>query len=280
MLQKDIRKLQPPPPKALRRDTASPYATADSSRTSSREVVRPTPSALSLKPSLHRTSRTSLRAGNESSGYTSGPPSPIVYWSEFENPIQAPYTIEVDENAPLLPWLHRKRRRDEEAGLADDSDNESFLKRTFDKIKGVVEFEVKTSADGLTTLFYEKEFFHEDEGDVDESPSDESSSDVNSSRAVRRDPHGQHRERERRLSDHEVSRTQLLNRGYCLCVVGCVIIVCVLGGLGLYFSGDAAGIAFVLVGFLISMSLEIVSLVRFIMSTPSLALVRWLLTTV
>jgi hypothetical protein len=270
VLQKDIRKLQPPPPKVLRRDTASPYATLDSNRTSSREVLRPTPSALSLKTSFHRASKTSLRAGNESSGYTSGPPSPIVYWSEFENPVQAPYTIEVDENAPLLPWLHRRRQRDEEAGPADDSDNESFLKRTFEKIKGVVEFEVKTSADGLTTLFYEKEFLHEDEEYVDESPSDESSSDVNSTRAVRRQAYAQHRER--RLSDHEVSRAQLLNRGYCLCVVGCVIIVCILGGLGLFFSGDAAGIAFVLVGFLISMSLEIVSLVRFIMYSPPLRL--------
>jgi hypothetical protein len=192
--------------------------------------------------------------------------------------VQAPYTIEVDENAPLLPWLRRRRQRDEEAGPADDSDNESFLKRTFEKIKGVVEFEVKTSADGLTTLFYEKEIFHEDEEDVDESASDESSSDVNSTRAVRRHPHAQHRER--RLSDHEVSRAQLLNRGYCLCVAGCVVLVCILGGVGLFFSGDAAGIAFVLVGFLISMSLEIVSLVRFIMYAPSIVPVRWSLTTV
>ena len=114
------------------------------------------------------------------------------------------------------------------------------------KLYGVVE----TSADGLTTLFYEKiaregEFHTTD----DESYASESSS----------------------ISPHlvkpidRISRSQLLNRGYCLCVMGCTMLLSVFGILGFLLNGAPAGIAFVLVGFLIAMTLEIVSLVRFIM---------------
>jgi hypothetical protein len=183
----------------------------------------------------------------------------------LENTEEVPYTVEVDELTPLLPWLSRRRKSDLEAGPAEhlDSDSESFLKRTLEKIRGVVEFEVKTSADGLTTLFYEKGFVREDQEDQDEFFSDESSSDVNSPDTVsQRHPRSSH---VRRLSDHDVSRSRLLNRGYCLCVAGCIFLACFFGSLGLLFDADAAGIAFVLVGFLISMSLEIVSVVRFIM---------------
>ena len=224
--------------------------------------------------SMNRPSKVSLRAGNESDGrggYSSNPSSPIVYWSEFENPVQVPYTIEVDEHAPLLPWLYRKRKADLGTRSIEhlNSDSGSFVTRALDKIRKVVEREVRASADGLTTLFYEKEFLDSDDEEEEiESPSDESSSDVNTTHALAR----RHRHRVRRLLDHEISRSQLLNRGYCLCVVGCVLFCCFLGSVGLLFNGNAIGIAFVLVGFLISMSLEIVSLVRFIMYLPSSAL--------
>lgn len=275
MLQNDIRKLQPPVPKNIRRDTTSPYATADSNRTTSSQEVNRQSSGI-INPTtlkLHRSSKASLLTGHgsvNSGNCTSSPSSPIVYWSEFENPEQIPYTVEVDENAPLLPWLYRRQKQDLEARAADSehpsSDSESFIKRTLQKIRGLVEFEVKTSADGLTTLFYEKGLFHDDDEEEDDSASDESSSDAITTRAIAR--RIQHRRHVRMLSDHEVSRTQLLNRGYCLCVVGCMLVICLLGSLGLMFNGDAAGIAFVLVGFLISMSLEIVSLVRFTMYIP------------
>jgi len=218
----------------------------------------------------------SLRTGNESDGrggYSSSPSSPIVYWSEFENPVQPPYTIEVDEHAPLLPWLYRKRKADLETASIEhlNSESGSSFTRALDKIREVVKWEVKTSAEGLTALFYEKEFLDSDDEEEVESPSDESSSDLNATHALAR----RHRHHVRRLADREISRPKLLNRGYFLCVVGCVLFCCFLGTVGLIFNGDTTGIAFVLVGFLISMSLEIVSLVRFIMYLPSSGLTRF-----
>ena len=272
LLQKDIRKLQPPAPKSIRRDTTSPYATADSNKTSSSQEVIPQSSATNpSSTSMNRTSKLSLRNGNESDGrgggYSSSPSSPVVYWSEFENPVQVPYTIEVDEHAPLLPWLYRRRKADVETASIEhlNSGSASSFTRALDKIREVVKWEVKTSAEGLTTLFYEKEFLDSDDEEEVESPSDESSSDVNATHALPR----RHRHSIRRPSDREISRSELLNRGYYLCVVGCVLFCCFLGSVGLIFNGDTTGIAFVLVGFLISMSLEIVSLVRFIMYLPS-----------
>lgn len=150
-----------------------------------------------------------------------------------------------------------------------------------DKIRGIVEFEVKTSADGLSTLFYEKDNLGRGGGwplatDDDEEYNSEDSSDVQIIQQAESSHnhivgHGHHS-----MDDTAgISRSQLLNRGYFLCVIGCTILSCIFGMTGLIFNGDAAGIALVLVGFLISMTLEIVSLVRFIMY-PSFFLLLFL----
>jgi hypothetical protein len=124
--------------------------------------------------------------------------------------------------------------------------------RAFYKFYGAVESEVKTSADGLTTLFYEKQ--------IESSSDEESTSEDSSFTGYRRDPIKDENER--------ISRTALLNRGYCLCVVACTMILSVFGIIGLLLNGEAVGIGSCLVGFLIAMTLEIVSLVRFIMFVP------------
>ena len=125
--------------------------------------------------------------------------------------------------------------------------------RTLRKIGGAVESGMKSSADGLSTLFYEKRTIVITDDEYEEYRS-ESSSDVHISSP-----------RLQGIPRDDRDRIHLLNRGYSLCVVGCAMCLSLFGTLGLVFNGDATGIAFVLVGFLIAMTLEIVSLIRFIM---------------
>lgn len=187
----------------------------------------------------------------------------MVYWSEFETPDEEPYTVTVGESAPLLPWLRRKSvppRQDLEAQHRHEQQRQEgvssgFVAKAFRKIYGVVE----TSADGLTTLFMEKEPGERDiETTEDEFHSDDSSSIAPSEQLLSRRQH-------RQLSVDNTSRSQLLVKGYSLCVAGSTILLCLFGLISLLFNGEATGVAFILVGFLIAMTLEIVSLVRFIM---------------
>ena len=260
LLQKDIRKLQAPPPRTIRRrDSASPYVTDSAKTSSSLENIasetNPTSAPVTPNASIRKKS---------SRGYGSlqASPFPVVYWSEFETQDEEPFTVPIDESAPLLPWLRKKslRRQDLEAQHQEQSEDEQksgILAKVFRKICGVVE----TSADGLTTLFYEKESGERDiESTEDEFPSDDSSS-VGASELLSR-----HRRHQRPID--APSRSQLLVKGYSLCVAGSTILLSIFGIISLLFNGDATGIAFVLVGFLIAMTLEIVSLVRFIMYPP------------
>ena len=199
-----------------------------------------------------------------------------MYWSEFEIPEDEPYTVPVDESTALLPWLRgRKRERDLERQY--ENEDSSFLKRTMAKFRGVVEFELKTSADGLWTLFYEKDVVGRGEGegegitDNEGSYNSDDTSDEQVENATAEPSHhhhvvvGSHHS----IDDtNRVSRSQLLNRGYFLCVIGCTILSCIFGITGFLLSGNATGITLVLLGFLISMTLETVSLVRFIMYFP------------
>jgi hypothetical protein len=180
-------------------------------------------------------------ASNRNSGYSSAS-SPVVYWSELETTEEEPYTIPVTEATPLIPWFRRKR----DLERAQDLEELGFFGRAWAKFAGAVRFEVKASTDGLTTLFYEK-VENAQTNDV----GSEDSSDEPSPRGI---PDGR-----------AISRAELLNRGYTLCVLMCAVLSSIFGIIGLLLSGSAAGIAFVLVGFLVSISLELVSLVRFIM---------------
>ena len=261
LLQKDIRKLQAPAPRTIRRrDSASPYVT-DSAKTSSsleNRASETNPTSVPVTPNA------SIRK-KSSRGYGSlqASPFPVVYWSEFETQDEEPFTVPIDESAPLLPWLRKKSlpRQNLEAQhpdqLGEDEQKSGILANVFRKIYGVVE----TSADGLTTLFYEKESWERDiESTEDEFPSDDSSI-MGASELLSR------RRRHQRPADTP-SRSQLLVKGYSLCVAGSTILLSIFGIISLLFNGDATGIAFVLVGFLIAMTLEIVSLVRFIMYPP------------
>ena len=124
---------------------------------------------------------------------------------------------------------------------------------------------MRTSADGLTTLFYEKrrgEFEpDEEEGEYNSEDSSEASPLESDARRhlITSSPEASQGQQT------GISRAELLNRGYFLCVAGCTMLLVVFGVLGLTLNGESSGIALVLVGFLISMTLEIVSLVRFIM---------------
>ena len=268
LLQKDIRKLQPTLPQTVRRrDSASPFVTSDS-KTSSSQEARPSSATIPSTRSVNRVPKI-RKSTNEGS---SVPSSPIVYWSEFETPEQEPFTVPVDESTALLPWLQRRRKpvRDLERGT-QYVEGDSFLKRTLEKIRGVMEFEVKTSADGLSTLFYEKD---NRRGEVPSDDEDESYNSEDSSDSHVIQPESSHRHHsigqeiggQSGINEtYPISRIQLLNRGYFLCVVGCTMLSSVFGIIGLLLNGDTTGIAFVLVGFLISMTLEMVSLVRFIM---------------
>ena len=215
-----------------------------------------------LQPHQQAPSRTrpnNNRRPETASEYGSAPSSPVVYWSEFENTEEEPYTVPVDESTALLPWLVR-RRKERDLERQHESEEESFLKRAFEKIRGAVEFQVKTSANGLSTLFYEKDGGGEssdEEEDYNSEDSSDSPAVVTSEQSRQRTVH--------RDSDARMSRTQLLNRGYSLCVIGSTMLLCLFGLIGLSLNGSPTGIALILVGFLISITLEMVSLVRFIM---------------
>jgi hypothetical protein len=268
LLQKDIRKLQPPLPSTVRRrESASPFVTTDSKTSSSQEALASAgtaPSSRNVEPAYGRKQRLYIR--DNGSGYGStAPSSPIIYWSELENPEEEPFTVPIDEASPLIPWFRtRKQQRDIER--QEVYDETSFLSRAMRKIRGVVESEMKTSADGLTTLFYEKRGDYDDE-EEDEYNSEDSSEispvETTARRRLSAPPHEQ-----AYTEQTGISRAELLNRGYSLCVVGCTMLLAVFGVVGLVLNGEATGIAFVLVGSLISLTLEIVSLVRFIMYHP------------
>lgn len=268
LLQKDIRKLQPPLPMTVRRrESGSPFVTTDSKTSSSQEAL---PSAGTAPSSRHFGSVSKRRPvlRDNGSGYGStAPSSPIIYWSEFENPEEEPFTVPIDEGSPLIPWFRSRKQQQRDLERQDVSDETSFLSRTMRKIRGVVESEMKTSADGLTTLFYEKRggFDPDEEEEVYNSEDSSEISPVETS-APRRllSPSHEAPQAEETL----VSRVELLNRGYSLCVVGCTMLLGIFGVVGLILNGEATGIAFVLVGALISLTLEIVSLVRFIMYRP------------
>jgi hypothetical protein len=271
MLQHDIRKLQTPPPRTVRRrDSASPYVT-DSAKTSSSIENRASETNPTSTPATPNASiRKKTRKGY---GSLQVPSSPVVYWSEFETPDDEPYTVPVDESAPLLPWLRKKSvlppQQDLEAQRLREQQQEGpgsksgFVARAFWKVYGVVE----TGADGLTTLFYEKETGDQDvETTEDELHSDDSSSSPAAGQQLVSHRHRHHQQQQQQQHNADkTSRSQLLIKGYSLCVAGSTILLCIFGLISLLFNGGATGIAFVLVGFLISMTLEIVSLVRFIM---------------
>jgi hypothetical protein len=261
LLQKDIRKLQPPvPPSVRRRDSASPFVSTDSKTSFSQ--ARPSTGTIASTRSLSLSLNPSRKQSNGESGRAStSPASPVVYWSEFESQEEEPYTVGVDESSPLLPWLRKRKQRDLEHGPNVPGET-SFLSRMAEKVRGIVEFEVQSSADGLTTLFYEKGLERAELGEDDDEYNSEASSDEPVSPETSQPPH-------HGATPHhpppKLTRPQLLNRGYALCVIGCVMLSCIFGIVGLLLKGQAAGIASVLVGFLISMTLEIFSLVRFIM---------------
>jgi len=217
-----------------RRDSASPFVTTDSKTSSSIENRAETQPS-SANESMPRQKRRARDGYTSTSGYGSAS-SPVVYWSEFENQTEEPYTVSVDETTSLLPWFQSRNP------ASDGSD--IGVVAALRKIRGAVESEVKTSANGLTTLFYEKDLLSDEE----------SGSEDSSSFNDRRYP-----------IIHAPQRMALLNRGYALCVVGCTMLLSSFGIVGMLLNGEAIGIGAVLVGFLISMTLEIVSLVRFIM---------------
>jgi len=265
LLQKDIRKLQPPVPATLRlRESASPFVTTDSKTSSSQEALASAgtpPSSRNLESISKR--RQPLRENGSGYGSTT-PSSPIIYWSEFENTEEEPFTVPIDEASPLIPWFRSRKQEPRDLESQELSDEMSFLSRAMRKVRGVVESEMKTSADGLTTLFYEKR------GDFDP---DEEEEEYNSEDSSEVSPAETNARRHLLPPSHPtsptletgISRTELLNRGYSLCVVGCTMLLAIFGIVGLILNGEATGIAFVLVGALISLTLEIVSLVRFIM---------------
>jgi len=203
--------------------------------------------------------------------------SPVMYWSEFENLEETPYTVDVTESTSLIPWFHRKPRHDRDPeSQSITPESSTFLVRVFRKLYAALELEIKTSADGLTTLFYEK---HDHEGDFtgfdDDYDSESDSSDLSRLNYVNgnRKPSFAVNSTGQPGSQHGdnyavIPRSQLLNRGYCLCVLGCMMLLSTFGTIGVLLDGEAAGVGFILVGFLISMTLELVSLVRFIMYDP------------
>jgi hypothetical protein len=258
--QKDIRKLQPPIPLSIRRrESSSPLVTTTDSKTSQERLLTPMTSRSSLH---HKRSRKGLTSSDENGYGSTGPSSPIVYWSEFEAPEEPePYTVPVDESTGLLSWMGRRKSRDLEAGHLH-RDSTSFHELII-KIRGMLGSQVKNSAEGWTALFYEKGIGERDSDDEEEYNSEDSSDGVT--------PQASHRNSITNAIQHpsqqpaKLSRPQLLNRGYYLCVIGCLFILCIFGLIGLVLSGTPVGITFLLLGFLISLTLEIVSLVRFIM---------------
>jgi hypothetical protein len=222
------------------------------------------PSSRNVEPAYGRKQRLYIR--DNGSGYGStAPSSPIIYWSEFENPEEEPFTVPIDEASPLIPWFRTRKQQQRDIERQEVYDETSFFSRTMRKIRGVVESEMKTSADGLTTLFYEKrgDYDDEEEDEYNSEDSSEISPVETTARRLSAPPHEQPQ-----TEQTGISREELLNRGYSLCVVGCTMLLAVFGVVGLVLNGEATGIAFVLVGSLISLTLEIVSLVRFIMYHP------------
>src|SRR5277367_4138433 len=262
LLQKDIRKLQPPLPSTVRRrESASPFVTTDSKTSSSQEAL----ASADTKPSSRNLESVSKQRqaprDNGSSYGSTAPSSPIIYWSEFENPEEEPFTVPIDEASPLIPWFRTRKQQQRDIERQEVYDETSFLSRAMRKIRGVVESEMKTSADGLTTLFYEKrgDYDDEEENEYNSEDSSEISPVETTARRLLSAPPPEQAQTEQT----GISRAELLNRGYSLCVVGCTILMAVFGVVGLVLNGEATGIAFVLVGSLISLTLEIVSLVRF-----------------
>src|SRR5277367_5805031 len=221
LLQKDIRKLQPARPSTVRRrESASPFITTDSKTTSSQEAlpsVGTTPSSGKAEPRYGRKQRLYLR--DNGSGYGStAPSSPIMYWSEFENPEEEPFTVPVDEASPLIPWFRTRKHQQRDLERQEVYDETWFLSRAMKKIRGLVESEMKTSADGLTTLFYEKRGDYDDE-EEDEYNSEDSSETSPVATTARRDLIAPSQEHAQAVNTG-ISRAELLNRGYSLCVVG------------------------------------------------------------
>ena len=251
LLKTDIRKLQPVLPQAARqRDNTSPYLTADSKTSSSIDAQQPTSSA----PTSLSDRRSSPQQQQKKKYGALGTESPIIYWSEFENQEEEPFMVPVDETTGLLlPWRRMREREREREGGETPSERENLVVWSLKRVVGALEAGLKNSADGLSMLFMEKER-HADEEDEMFTSEDDSShvGQVLHPGGINRD-------------FDEISHQALLNRGYALCVVGCTILMSVFGILGVILNGEAIGIAFVLVGFLLAMALEIVSLVRFIM---------------
>ena len=258
LLLKDIRKLQPVSTQTLRkRESSLTFITTDS-KTSSSQHARASDGSKPTSPSVTRMQNSSRK----DSGYGSSSSSPIAYWSEFENPEEEPYTVPVDESSPLLPWLRTRKRRDLERG--EETTEDSFLARLLQKIRGAVVYEMKSSADGFTTLFYEKDSREEPPND-EESYNSEDSSDDNAIAESSTRHNAHFLARHPSVEAEGLSRSQLLNKGYFLCVIGCSMLLALFAIIGLIFNGEVVGVAFVFIGFLISFTLEIVSLVRFIM---------------
>jgi hypothetical protein len=257
LAQKDIRKLQPPMPLSVRRRASSSpiVTTADS------KISREGQSSMTSTSSLHhKRSRRTLGSSDENGYGSTGPSSPIVYWSEFENPEEPePYTVPVNESTGLLSWMRGRKQnsRDLEAGPSNkDSPSRPGL---VTKLRSILESQVKVSEDGLTTLFYEKGI-RERDSDDEEYNSEDSSDGLNS-------PESSHPNHIQDPSQPliKLSRPQLLNRGYSLCVIGCLALMSIFGLVGVILSGSPVGITILLIGYIVTISLEIVSLVRFMM---------------
>ena len=255
LLQKDIRKLRPaPPPSIRRRESSNMESKTTTPQAAQLSQASAGQSALDLSK---KQSRQKVRSGGESGYGSTTPSSPVAYWSEFETPAEEPYTVPVDESTVLLSLFRNRRQEDVERGTPSQR-KPSFVTRVVKKISGIVESEMKASANGLTTLFYEKE-----ERDLSSDDEDYNSEDSSEGLVTTETSHAPLLRSSRPRT--RMSRIRLLNRGYYLCVAGCVLLLSLFGGVGFALNGTIAGIGFVLIGYLISISLEIVALVRFIM---------------
>jgi hypothetical protein len=221
-------RFQPVSPQVSRRQPSSPHLTMNSRTAGSLEN--------------HASSAETSVAGYG----TTDRDSRLTYWSELETPEEAPFTVPITESTGLL-W-RTKRRGDLEA---NDEAGESIVTRGVRKWIGKIELEVRTSKEGLTALFYEKGLQDGELDSEEEYSSDESSPET---RPVQQ--------------PSAPSREELLNRGYILCVAICSLLAVTLGLLGAVISSTILGLSLILIGSLFSLTLEIVSLVRFFMSPP------------
>ena len=230
-MDQDIRKLHPPVrPTVRKRDNSSPFVTDSSTQ----EALPSTATAVTGSKSNRKKRPNSYGSTNSSQA---------VYWSEFETQEEEPYTVPVTDASPLIPWLRHNR----DLERAQDRKESGFIKRVWDKLARAVKLEVKTSVDGLSRLFYEKV------GYVSTSTDDESED--SSDEPLNR----------RNVGGPVISRTELLNRGYILCVLGCITLSSFFGIIAFLLRGSASGTAVVLIGFLFSITIELVCLVRFVM---------------